>query len=146
MLKKDLLLSGGKQKLDGIWEITVGRSGSNYGYSKGSYGIVNKLDPSPFIRGTNEEAFSELFSIKQDPPSGSAKNVYMAFSDIHEPNSQETYVFVHVKKGADILSAQFMFELDFSGVRERGNLFNYSDVGKTYRMYIGPLDTPPPWL
>lgn len=147
MLNKGLLLaSGNKEKLAGIWEITVGKSSSNYGYSNGSYGSVNKLDPSPFIQGTNDEHFMELTAIKQDPSSGSTKKVYMAFSDIHEPNSQETYVFVHVKKRADILSAQFIFELDYSSIRTRGDLFNYSDVGKTYRMYIGPLETPPSWL
>lgn len=87
----------------------------------------------------------ELTAIKQDPSSGSAKNVYMAFSGIHEPNLQETYVFVHVKKGVDILSAQFVFDLNRYTFRTRGDLFNYSDVGKTYRMYIGNLSSPP-WL
>lgn len=144
MFNNDLLLSGGEKKLDGIWEITVGNSGSNYGYSKGSYGSVNKLDPSPFIYGTNEEAFSELSSIKQDPPSGSAKNIYLSFSLHHEPNLTNTEVFVHVKKENAIFSSGvFYFDLNRSSCRTSGDLFNYSNVGKTYRMYIGPLDTPP---
>lgn len=151
MFNKNLLLSGSQKKLDGIWEITVGSSFSSY-YGKTTNsnsdpksGIATKLDPQDYIVGSNGESFlaNNLLMLR----SYYGKGIYydeMSFHGGHTPNLAETTLFVHVKKDSGIVTQDFYFDLNRGSCQNHAiKLFSSSDVGKTYRMYIGPLDTPP---
>ena len=64
----------------------------------------------------------------------------------HEPGLSKTTVYVHVKKDTEMVTQSFDFARIGSTSRNYDTkLFSKADSGKTYRMYMGPLDTPP-WL
>ena len=157
MLNKGLLLaSGGKRKLDGIWEITVGVWDSFYGKctagndaKTGSMTCLDKQNPDLII-GTNNESFNhQNYFILRTRFIG-AKTDYISFPKKHKPNLMDTKVYVHLKKGSDIISKSFLFKRNSGNSEEVDPMYPYlftqEDVGRTYRMYIGPLNTPPPWL
>lgn len=156
MLKKDLLLSGGKQKLDGIWEITVGTLKSNSAYETDTYGYnmfqgfgtVVQKDPIGKVLGTNGESFSFLAGCSSYATTGYpgyAPKTTLNFDEKHLPNLSDTVVYLHIKKGTQVYSLTFYYDLNVRlCINEELMLFNADDLGKTYRMYIGPLDTPPP--
>lgn len=151
MLDNKKLLLAGKtiDTTKGIWEITVGQNPgvSQYGWYVGGYGSIIKLFNDNKIYGTNGEywtveSFTRISSnpkIRED----------LLFSEIHMPNLSETTIYVHLKKGSDIYSKTYVADINdrYPYVTEvMVNLFNSSDLGKTYRMYIGNLSSPPPWL
>lgn len=154
MNNKDLLPSGSQKKLDGIWEITVGEWSNFYGKciagndaTTGSMTCLDKQNPD-WIIGTNNESFKhENYFILRTSFIGALYN-YMSFPRVHEPNLSETAVYIHLKRGSEIISKAAHFDRNRSSVQgfdpEYPYLFTEDDVGKTYRMYIGPLDTPPP--
>lgn len=154
MLNKGLLLaSGGKEKLDGIWEITVGgwTSGGTqyYGYgSQVSWGgdALIKINKDSQVLGTNGETFEPKIIDLQTTAVTSRLN-QLTFSDFHSPNYTDMEVYVHIKKPSGISSHTFYFDLNFTySFIGYPAMFTSSDVGNTYRVYIGNRNTPPPWL
>ena len=173
MFNKDLLLSGGKKKLDGIWEITVGvyldddgygTQLNRYGYSNFSvkFGSLKRLYPESFVFGTNGESWDLNIGVGiQGLYSARSRSTYRTITDNfnfvnrnQRPNLSDTTVFIHLKSDTGIRTAGFYYDLNAytSSLRHTAPdsitwaadaLFQPSDLNKTYRMYIGPLDTPP---
>ena len=154
MLNKGLLLaSGGKEKLDGIWEITVGGwtlGGTQYyGYgSQMSWGgdSLIKINKDSQVLGTNRETFEpKIVRLLTTAVTSRLNN--LDFSAFHSPNNSDMEVYVHIKKPSGIFSYAFYYDLNFnySSIGYPA-MFTSSDVGNTYRVYIGNQNTPPSWL
>ena len=162
MLNKGLLLaSGGKEKLDGIWEITVAYNSPYLGATFGEdtsfgskYGTLKRIGNFNSITCTNGSVFTEDsdgFLITgfhtYDHPNNNL--LYDRIAMGGSPNPRVSCLFyVHIKKTQEITTHLITFAGGFY-IGDNNNapyMFSLSDVGKTYRMYIGPLETPPPWL
>ena len=151
MFNKELLLaSGGIVKLDGIWEITVGgwTSGGTqyYGYgSQVSWGgdALVKINEDSQVLGTNGETFEPKILNLRTTAVTSRLN-QLGFSAMHSPNDSDMEVYVHIKKPSGISSYSFYYDLNFidSSIGYPA-MFTSSDVGNTYRVYIGNRNTPP---
>ena len=143
-------MSGGEKKLDGIFEIIVGTSDVFAGKISNTNtdpkkGIITKLDPQEYILGTNKESFLFMPSLFLRSYYGTDLS-YDSFESSfnHEPGLSKTTVYVHVKKDTEMVTQFFDFARIGSTSRNYATkLFSKADSGKTYRMYIGPLDTPP---
>lgn len=151
MLNKGLLLaSGSKEKLDGIWEITVGgwTSGGTqyYGYgSQVSWGgdALVKINEDSQVLGTNGESFEpKIISLRTTAVTSRLNQ--LDFSAFHSPNDSDMEVYVHIKKPSGISSYAFYFDINFMySFIGYPAMFTSSDVGNTYRVYIGNRNTPP---
>lgn len=154
MLNKEMLLVGGQQKNDGIWEITVGEWDSFCGKcvagnndTAGKMLCLDKQNPDHVI-GTNGESFEhQNYFILRSRFIGMLSD-YLSFPKIHSPNLSDTTIYIHLKKGSDIISKSAYFDLNQTNTSNffpiEPYLFTQEDVGKTYRIYMGPLDSPPP--
>ena len=110
---------------------------------------LDKQNPD-WIVGTNNESFEhENYFILRTSFRGVLYN-FISFPRVHKPNLSKTTVYIHLKKGSEIISKAAHIDRGFSSVQgfdpEYPYLFTEDDVGKTYRMYIGNLSSPPPWL
>ena len=154
MLNKEMLLAGGQQKNDGIWEITVGAWDNFCGKciaanreDSGKMVCLDKQNPD-LIFGTNNEYFEhQNYFILRSTFVGML-NDYLGFPKVHKPNLSDTTIYIHLKKGSDVISKSAYMDLNRSNTEEiypsTPTLFNEEDIGKTYRIYMGPLATPPP--
>lgn len=153
---KDMLLAGGQQKNDGIWEITVGAWDSFCGKCiaanddvTGKMLCLDKQNPD-LIFGTDNEYFEhQNYFILRSRFVGML-NDYLGFPKVHKPNLSGTTVYIHLKKESEIISKSAFIDINQSNTVEiypsKPTLFDEEDIGKTYRIYMGPLATPPQWL
>ncbi|MBM6928183.1 hypothetical protein [Parasutterella secunda] len=150
MLNNDLLLCGQKS-LDGVWEITVGHSldsnypTNHYGWYNSYRGSITQLHKDSYIHTIEGHSFP-VEALK------SLESVYYADGNTSDridlkplyTEVEDDSLYVHVKKGSSVASAKLAFTGSaLQAEAEPARLFNSSDVGKTYRVYIGPKATPP---
>ena len=118
MLNKEMNMMGEEQKLDGIWEITVGirkdedsYMSDSYGYNTfQGYGNVIWKDPIDRIFGTNDESFLTLAGCSSYSADGSPRTI-LNFGEIHIPNRAGTNLYLHIKKDSQIYSLTFFMTL-----------------------------------
>ena len=151
MLNNKFVLSAfSRRKNDGIFMITVGESSNDMVNTVTK--CLDTKNPNK-IFCTNDEYFlhNNDFSLK-DTFIG-VNEINLKFQEIHQPNHQDCYVYIHIKKDLGIVSKHFYFDLNRSqsiaedqGADSNLHLFEPTDKGKTFRVYIGSIETPPPWL
>ena len=131
------------------WDSFCGKCIAANREDSGKMVCLDKQNPD-LIFGTNNEYFEhQNYFILRSRFIGMLDE-YLSFPTIHDPNLSDTTIYIHLKKGSDVISKSVYFDLNHSNSSSffptEPNLFTQEDVGKTYRIYMGPLATPPQWL